>query len=139
LSDKENIMTEETQPLHPGCLRIIAKLGELEGGGDFLASDLPEWIRSIDATTRNPMVRNTKQGAEVAREMAFEAAKQGEWDLACISALWIALYAPDAGSVTLEELMKLADIGVVRITATEDGCTWHCQVTEYGKPSAILH
>ena len=123
-------MTEETmQPIHPGCIRIIVKLDEMEGGGDFLAADLSEWIQSLDATTRNPLVRDTEQGAEIAREMAFEAAKAGEWDIACISALWIALYAPDAAGVSLDELMQMADIGVIIITATDDGCTWHCQVT----------
>jgi hypothetical protein len=86
---------EEQQLIHPGCIRIIVQLGEMEGGGDFLAADLPEWLQSIDATTRNPMVRDTEEGATLARAMAAEAAKQGEWDIACISALWIALYAPE--------------------------------------------
>jgi hypothetical protein len=71
--------------------------------------------------------------------MAFEAAKAGEWHIACISALWIALYALDAAGVSLDELMQMADIGVIIITATDDGCTWHCQITEYGKPSVIVH
>ena len=122
-------MTEQTQPIHPGCIRIIAKLGHLEGGGDFLADALPDWIESLNAETRTPMVRGTEQGAEIARDIAFEAAEAGEWDVACISALWIALYAPHA-SVTLEDLTKLADTGVVRITATADGGTWHCRVPE---------
>jgi hypothetical protein len=133
-------MTDENQPIHPGCIRIIVTLGEIEGGGDFLADALPEWIQILDATTRsNPLVRDTEQGAEIARDMAFEAAKAGEWDIACISALWIALYAPDAAGVSLEDLMQMADVGIVRIAATEDGCTWHCQVTEDGEPSAVLH
>jgi hypothetical protein len=133
-------MTDEhQQPIHPGAVRIIVKLGDLEGGGDFLAADLPEWIQSLDATTRNPMVRDTEEGAALAREMAVEAAKQGEWDIASIAALWIALYAPDAAGPTLEHLMELADIGVVIITATDDGCTWHCQVTQFGEPIPVLH
>ena len=133
-------MTEETmQPIHPGCVRIIVKLGDLEGGGDFLAEALPDWLKSLDAAARNPLVWNTEYGAEIAREMAFEAAKAGEWDIACISALWIALYAPDAAGVSLDELMRLPDVGVVRITATDGGCTWHCQVTQFGEPSAVFH
>ena len=63
----------------------------------------------------------------------------GEWDIACIAALWIALYAPAAAGGSLEALMELADVGIVRITATDGGCTWHCRVTEYGKPSPVLH
>jgi hypothetical protein len=74
----EKIVTSDEQPaIHPGCIRIIVKLGEMEGGGDFLADALPEWIQSLDATTRNPLVRETEQGAELAREMAYEAAKAG--------------------------------------------------------------
>ena len=126
---------EDQQPLHPGCIRIIVQLGEMEGGGDFLAADLPEWLHSIDAMTRNPMVRDTEEGATLAREMAFEAATQGEWDIACISALWIALYAPDVAVISLERLITLGDVGVVRITASHDGCTWSCRVTEYGTPT----
>ena len=120
-------MTEQTQLIHPGCIRIIAQLGHMEGGGDFLADSLPDWIESLNAETRTPMVRGTEQGAEIAKEIAFEAAEAGEWDVACISALWIALYAPHA-SVALEDLTKMADTGVVRITASADGCTWRCRV-----------
>jgi hypothetical protein len=123
----EKIMTEQTQPIHPGCIRIIAQLGHMEGGGDFLADSLPDWIQSLNAETRTPMVRGTEQGVEIAKEIAFEAAEAGEWDVACISALWIALYAPNA-SVALEDLAKMADTGVVRITASADGCTWRCRV-----------
>src|SRR3954464_5420692 len=132
-------MTEQTQPIHPGCIRIIAQLGHMEGGGDFLADALPDWIESLSGTTRTPLVRGTEQGTEIARDIAFEAAEAGEWDVACISALWIALYAPDAAGISLEDLMQMADVGIVRIAATEDGCTWHCQVTEDGEPSTVLH
>jgi hypothetical protein len=130
---------EDQQPLHPGCIRIIVQLGEMEGGGDFLAADLPEWLQSIDATTRNPMAQATEAGATLAREMVIEAVKQGEWDIACISALWIALYAPDVAVISLERLSTLGDVGVVRITASQDGCTWSCRVTEYGMPTMVLH
>ena len=138
--NRDTTMTDEDQqPLHPGCIRIIVQLGEMEGGGDFLAADLPEWLHSIDATTRNPMVRATEAGATLARAMAVDAARQGEWDIACISALWIALYASDVAVISLERLVTLGDVGVVRIMASQDGGTWSCRVTEYGPPSAVIH
>ena len=62
-------MTDQTQLIHPGCIRIIAQLGHMEGGGDFLADSLPDWIESLNAETRTPMVRGTEQGAEIAKEI----------------------------------------------------------------------
>jgi hypothetical protein len=51
-----------------------------------------------------------------------------EWDLACISALWIVLYNPDPARMTMADLMDLADRGIIKITASAGGNIWHCEV-----------
>jgi hypothetical protein len=131
---------EMIQAIHPGCIRIIVQLGERQGGGDFMVTALPRWIESLEASAEEPMVRGTAEGAELAREMTFNAARMKEWDVACISALWIVLYNPDPAKMTLADLMDLTDRGVVTITVTADGSTWHCQVSEYRNDAgATIH
>jgi hypothetical protein len=131
---------ELIQLIHPGCVRIIVQLGERQSGGDFMATVLPQWIESLESSASGPMVRGTEEGAELAREMAFDAARLEEWDLACISALWIVLYNPDPARMTMTDLMDLADRGVIRITASADGNIWHCEVSEYSNaPDATIH
>jgi hypothetical protein len=39
---------DQMQPIHPGCVRIMVRLGEVLAAGDFLADVLPEWLHQLE-------------------------------------------------------------------------------------------
>jgi hypothetical protein len=137
----EESMTNDEQPaIHPGCIRIIVKLGEHLAAGDFAVKALPEWMLELERSADRPMTRGTHEGAAVASEMAFEGCRIDQWDLACIAALWLILYSPSPARTTMDDLIKLADTGVIKIVASADGAIWHCEVSDYSnEPGHTVH
>ena len=77
------------------------------------------------------MVHGTDEGTALACEIAFDAVRLEEWDLACIAALWIILYAPGQSGISMNDLKNIAGIGVLRIMANPDGSIWHSEASLY--------
>jgi hypothetical protein len=71
------------------------------------------------------------EGTALACEIAFDAVRLEEWDLACIAALWIILYAPGQSGISMNDLKNMAGIGVLRIMANPDGSIWHSEASLY--------
>jgi hypothetical protein len=120
-----------------GCVRIIVEIGEKEGVGDFPVATLPQWIESLETSSGEPLVQGSEMGAVLACEMAFNAVRKEEWDLACIAALWIILHAPGQKSITVNDLKNMAGIGVLRIMVTADGSMWRSEISLYSSDAAI--
>jgi hypothetical protein len=118
-------MSHRVPQIHPGCVRVQAQIGAMSGACDYDVEKLPQWLATMERACVPPLVRGSENGAQMAGYMTFAAAAQGQWDLACISALWIVLYGPTVRDTTLADFMKLADNGVITITANADGTSWH--------------
>jgi hypothetical protein len=114
-----------------GCVRIIVEIGGRTGTGDFMVDVLPQWIESLETSSGEAMVHGTDEGTALACEIAFDAVRLEEWDLACIAALWIILYAPGQSGISMNDLKNIAGIGVLRIMANPDGSIWHSEASLY--------
>jgi hypothetical protein len=117
--------------ISPGCVRIIVEIGGRTGTGDFMVDVLPQWMESLETSSGEAMVHGTDEGTALACEIAFDAVRLEEWDLACIAALWIILYAPGQSGISMNDLKNMADIGVLRIMANPDGSIWHSEASLY--------
>jgi hypothetical protein len=117
--------------ISPGCVRIIVEIGGRTGTGDFMVDVLPQWIESLETSSGEAMVHGTDEGTALACEIAFDAVRLEEWDLACIAALWIILYAPGQSGISMNDLKNIAGIGVLRIMANPDGSIWHSEASLY--------
>jgi hypothetical protein len=117
--------------ISPGCVRIIVEIGGRTGAGDFMVGVLPQWIESLETSSGEAMVHGTDEGTALACEIAFDAVRLEEWDLACIAALWIILYAPGQSGISMNDLKNIAGIGVLRIMANPDGSIWHSEASLY--------
>jgi hypothetical protein len=117
--------------ISPGCVRIIVEIGGRTGTGDFMVDVLPQWIESLETSSGEAMVHGTDEGTALACEIAFDAVRLEEWDLACIAALWIILYAPGQSGISMNDLKNMAGIGVLRIMANPDGSIWHSEASLY--------
>ena len=123
----EKLITE----ISPGCVRIIIEIAGKTGAGDFLVDVLPQWIESLETSSDQAMVHGTEEGTALACEIAFDAIRLEEWDLACIAALWIILHAPGQRGISMNDLKNMAGIGVLRIMANADGSIWHSEASLY--------
>jgi hypothetical protein len=117
--------------ISPGCVRIIVEIGGRTGTGDFMVNVLPQWMESLETSSGEAMVHGTDEGTALACEIAFDAVRLEEWDLACIAALWIILYAPGQSGISMNDLKNIAGIGVLRIMANPDGSIWHSEASLY--------
>jgi hypothetical protein len=117
--------------ISPGCVRIIVEIGGRTGTGDFMVDVLPQWMESLETSSGEAMVHGTDEGTALACEIAFDAVRLEEWDLACIAALWIILYAPGQSGISMNDLKNIAGIGVLRIMANPDGSIWHSEASLY--------
>ena len=132
----EELITE----ISPGCVRIIVDIGGRTGAGDFMVDVLPQWMESLEASSEEPMVNGTEEGTALACEIAFDAVRLEEWDLACIAALWIILYAPRRSGISMNDLKDMAGSGVLRIMANADGSVWHSEASLYSAHAgATIH
>jgi hypothetical protein len=118
-------MNHRIPQIRPGCVRVQAQIGAMSGACDYVVEKLPQWLSTMENSCVPPLVRGSESGAQMAGYMTFSAAALRQWDLACISALWIVLYGPTVRDTTLYDFMQLADNGVITITATADGSSWH--------------
>jgi hypothetical protein len=126
--------------ISPGCVRIIVEIGGRTGAGDFMVDVLPQWIESLETSSEEAMVHGTEEGTALACGTAFDAVRLEEWDLACIAALWIILYAPGQSGISINDLKNMAGIGVLRIMANADGSIWHGEASLYSTDvSATVH
>jgi hypothetical protein len=126
--------------ISPGCVRIIIEIGGKTGAGDFLVDVLPQWIESLETSSDQAMVHGTEEGTALACEIAFDAIRLEEWDLACIAALWIILHAPGQRGISMNDLKNMAGIGVLRIMANADGSIWHSEASLYSTDiGATIH
>ena len=126
--------------ISPGCVRIIVEIGGRTAAGDFRVDVLPQWIESLEASSEEAMVHGTEEGTALACETVFDAVRLEEWDLACIAALWIILYAPRRSGISLHDLKNMAGIGVLRIMANADGSVWHSEASLYSTDAgATVH
>ena len=126
--------------ISPGCVRIIIEIGGKTGAGDFLVDVLPQWMESLETSSDQAMVHGTEEGAALACEIAFDAIRLEEWDLACIAALWIILHAPGQRGSSMNDLKNMAGIGVLRIMANADGSLWHSEASLYSTDiGATIH
>jgi hypothetical protein len=123
--NREETIMNRTPQIQPGCIRVQAQIGEMSGACDYIVEKLPQWLSTMERVCVPPLVRGAEDSAQMAGYMTYGAAAQGQWDLACISALWIVLYGPTVRDTTLADFMKLADNGVITITASADGSRWH--------------
>ena len=73
--------------ISPGCVRIIVEIGGRTGTGDFMVDVLPQWMESLETSSGEAMGHGTDEGTALACEIAFDAVRLEEWDLACIAAL----------------------------------------------------
>jgi hypothetical protein len=134
------MVVELMHKISPGCVRIIVEIGGKTGVADFLVDVLPQWIESLEASSGEAMVHGSEEGAVLACEMAFDAIRLEEWELASIAALWIILYAPGERGILMNDLKNIAGIGVLRITASADGSIWHSEASLYnGDSSSTIH
>ena len=117
--------------ISPGCVRIIVEIGGRTSTGDFMVDVLPQWMESLETSSGEAMVHGTDEGTALACEIAFDAVRLEEWDLACIAALWIILYAPGQSGISMNDLKNIAGIGVLRIMANPDGSIWHSEASLY--------
>jgi hypothetical protein len=117
--------------ISPGCVRIIVEIGGRTGTGDFMVDVLPQWMESLETSSGEAMVHGTDEGTALACEIAFDAVRLEEWDLTCIAALWIILYAPGQSGISMNDLKNIAGIGVLRIMANPDGSIWHSEASLY--------
>jgi hypothetical protein len=85
-------MATRVPQIHPGCVRVQAQIGTMSGACDYVVEKLPQWLSTMESSCVSPLVRGSESGAQMAGYMTFSAAALGQWDLACISALWIVLY-----------------------------------------------
>jgi hypothetical protein len=126
--------------ISPGCVRIIVEIGGRTGTGDFMVDVLPQWMESLETSSGEAMVHGTDEGTALACEIAFDAVRLEEWDLACIAALWIILYAPGQSGISMNDLKNIAGIGVLRIMANPDGSIWHSEASLYSTDvGATIH
>ena len=126
--------------ISPGCVRIIVEIGGVTAAGDFMVDVLPQWMESLEASSEEPMVHGTEEGTALACEIAFDAIRLEEWDLACIAALWIILHAPGQRGISMNDLKNMAGIGVLRIMANADGSIWHSEASLYSTDiGATIH
>jgi hypothetical protein len=126
--------------ISPGCVRIIVDIAGRTGAGDFMVDVLPQWMGSLEASSEEAMVHGTEEGTALACEIAFDAVRLEEWDLACIAALWIILYAPRRSGISMNDLKDMAGIGVLRIMANADGSLWHSEASLYSAHAgATIH
>ena len=126
--------------ISPGCVRIIVEIGGRTGTGDFMVDVLPQWMESLEMSSGEAMVHGTDEGTALACEIAFDAVRLDEWDLACIAALWIILYAPGQSGISMNDLKNIAGIGVLRIMANADGSVWHSEASLYSAHAgATIH
>ena len=92
-----------TPQIQPGCIRVQAQIGEMSGACDYIVEKLPQWLSTMERVCVPPLVRGAEDSAQMAGYMTYGAAAQGQWDLACISALWIVLYGPTVRDTTLAD------------------------------------
>jgi hypothetical protein len=52
------------------------------------------------------IVHGTEEGTALACEIAFDAIRLEEWDLACIAALWIILHAPGQRGISMNDTLS---------------------------------
>ena len=125
------------QPLHAECVRIIVRLGHQQAAGDFIARALPEWLLELEKSADRCLIRGTQEGVMIARGLALEGCDTGQWAMACLASLWIILYSPASAGVNLDDLMALADTGVITIVVSADGSTWYCDISQLGGTSGV--
>jgi hypothetical protein len=138
--ERRNMAEKLITEISPGCVRIIIEIGGKTGAGDFLVDVLPQWIESLETSSDQAMVHGTEEGTALACEIAFDAIRLEEWDLACIAALWIILHAPGQRGISMNDLKNMAGIGVLRIIANADGSIWHSEASLYSTDiGATIH